>query len=79
VGKNRSKNRRKKEKMKELKRKRKREEENVAEQREDPCEQSEGIKKPCLLPSPSTMRGIAPHNKSWTFAEFERQWVLGKL
>jgi hypothetical protein len=78
VGKNRSKNRRKKEKMKELKRKRKRENDSVADQKEGLCEQSEGMEKPCLLPS-STMGGDLPVMKRWTFAEFERQWVLGKL
>jgi hypothetical protein len=70
VGKNRSKNRRKKEKRKEQKRKRK---------REDLCEQSEGMKKPCLLPCSLTMGEDAPDNKPWTFAELERQWALGRL
>jgi hypothetical protein len=62
-----------------LKRKRKREEEDVPDQRGDPCEQSEGMKKPCLLPCSFTMGEYAPDNKPWTFAELERQWALGRL
>jgi hypothetical protein len=74
VGKNRSKDRRKKEK-----RKRKRENDSVADQKEGLCEQSEGMKKACLLPCSFTMGEYAPDNKPWTFAELERQWALGRL